>query len=131
VSYPYGQYSGHFVLGVIYSRASLRVDELSTFTVADLERIPSVVKDLQFFAQPKYRIASDRPGSGNTKNIGAIRSVPDLLHGTGPFASLGEKVFDDYWVYYLTSDMARSVELTKPPYNNLGKYLEYKKTGPR
>lgn len=131
VSFPYGTYSGHFVLGVIYSRALFRADELKTFTVSEIERIPSVVKDLQFFAQPKYRIASDRPGSGNTKNIGAIRRVPDLLNGTGPFASLGEKVFDDYWMYYLTSDMARGVELTKPPYNNLDTYLDYKRTGPQ
>ena len=28
----------------------------------DLPKIPSVVKDFQFFAQPKYRIASSRPG---------------------------------------------------------------------
>ncbi len=131
VSFPYGSYSGHFVLGVIYSRAPLRADELRTYAVEDLDRIPSVVRDLQFFAQPKYRIASDRPGSGNTKNIGAIRRVPDLLNGTGPFACLGEKVFDDYWMYYLTSDMARGVELTNPPYNNLDTYLEYKKTGPQ
>ncbi len=131
VSFPYGMYSGHFVLGVIYSRALLRADELKTFTVEELEYIPSVVRDLQFFAQPKYRIASDRPGSGNTKNIGAIRQVSGLLNGTGPFASLGEDVFDDYWTYYLTSDMARAVELSKPPYNNLDTYLEYKDTGPR
>lgn len=42
VSFPYGAYSGHFVLGVIYSRALLRADELKTFTVAEVERIPSV-----------------------------------------------------------------------------------------
>jgi hypothetical protein len=131
VSFPYGAYSGHFVLGVIYSRALLKADELRTFSLAELGDIPSVVKNLQFFAQPKYRIANDRPGSGNTKNIGAVRRVPELLNGTGPFASLGEKAFDDYWMYYLTSDMARGVELTKPPYNNIGTYLEYKKTGTR
>jgi hypothetical protein len=118
-------------LGVIYSRALLKADELRTFSLAELGDIPSVVKNLQFFAQPKYRIANDRPGSGNTKNIGAVRRVPELLNGTGPFASLGEKAFDDYWMYYLTSDMARGVELTKPPYNNIGTYLEYKKTGTR
>jgi len=99
VTFPYGDYSGHFVLGVIYSRADLRADELKTYTVDELEEIPSVVRDLQFFAQPNYRIASDRPSSGNTKNIGAIRQVSDLLSGTGPFADLGEEVFDDYWMY--------------------------------
>lgn len=131
VSFPYSAYSGHYVLGAIYSRPSLRADELGTFTMDDLERIPSVVRNLQFFAQPKYRIASDRPGSGNTKNIGAIREVSSLLNGMGPFASLGEGVFDDYWMYYLTSDMARAVDLAKPPYNNLDTYLKYKDAGNR
>jgi hypothetical protein len=54
VTFPYGEYSGHFVLGVIYSRADLRADELQTYTVDELEEIPWVVRDLQFFAQPKY-----------------------------------------------------------------------------
>lgn len=88
-TYPYGQYSGHFVLGVIYSRADLKTDELKRYTTADLQQIPSVVKDLQFFAQPKYRIAKDQPGSGNTKNIGSVSSVSALVNGAGPFASLG------------------------------------------
>jgi hypothetical protein len=114
-TFPYGEYSGHFVLGVIYSRAEILVDQLNTHHVEELEQIPSVVKDLQFFAQPKYRIAKDHPGSGNTKNIGSISSVSGLVEGSGPFAELGEEVFDDYWMYYLTVDMARAAELAKPP----------------
>jgi hypothetical protein len=128
-TYSYNQYAGHFVLGVIYSRAELKANELYTYTLADLQRIPSVVKDLQFFAQPKYRIAKDQPGSGNTKNIGSVATVSTLVNGTGPFAALGEKVFDDYWMFYLTRDMARAAELGQPPYNNLKTYLEYK-SGP-
>ena len=128
-TYAYGQYAGHFVLGVIYSRADLKTDELKTYTTDDLQKIPSVVKDLQFFAQPKYRIAKDQPGSGNTKNIGSVATVSALVNGTGPFAPLGESVFDDYWMYYLTIDMARAVELGQRPYRNLKTYLEYK-TGP-
>jgi len=34
------------------------------------------------------------------------------------FASLGEEVYDDYWMFYLTR-----------PYMNLKTYLEYKKRG--
>ncbi|MDQ3816007.1 MAG: EcoRV family type II restriction endonuclease [Armatimonadota bacterium] len=127
VTFPYGEYSGHFVLGVIYSRAKVRPDELRIHTVDEIRDIPSVVRDLQFFAQPKYRIAKDQPGSGNTKNIGAVGTVAALVNGTGPFADLGKEIFDDYWMYYMTLDMARAVELAKPPYNNLATYLEYKK----
>ncbi len=128
VTFPYGEYAGHYVLGVIYSRAETLADQLKIHTVDDLEQIPSVVKDLQFFTQPKYRIAKDQPGSGNTKNIGSVATVSALVNGNGPFAALGEEVFDDYWMYYLTADMARAAELAKPPYRNLVTYFEYKKT---
>ncbi len=94
ITFPYAEYSGHFVLGVIYSRAEAPVDQLRTHTLDELEQMPSVVRDLQFFVQPKYRIAKDQPGSGNTKNIGSVTSVSALINGTGPFASLGEEVFD-------------------------------------
>ena len=119
-----------FVLGVLYSRAELKANEFKVHNVDELEAIPSVVKDLRFFAQPKYRIAKDQPGSGNTKNIGAVGTVSELTNGTGPFAALGEEVFDDYWMFFLTSDRARAAELPRPPYNNLKTYLEYKK-GPQ
>jgi len=52
--------------------------------------------------------------------------IDKLLKGAGPFAKLGERVFDDYWMYYLTTDMARAAELPKRPYNNLQSYLRFK-----
>ena len=124
--YPYSQYSGHFVLGVIYSQTQEALDERKRYTLDALEKIPSVIRNFQFFAQPKYRIAAARPGSGNTKNIGSVTSIPDLISGNGPFAQLGEEVYDDYWMYYLTKDMAQGVQR---PYTNLKTYAEYKQRG--
>jgi hypothetical protein len=126
--YPYAQYAGHFVLGVIYTKCNEVADERKRFTLEELAKIPSVVKDFQFFAQPKYRIASGRPGSGNTKNIGSIVKIDALVNGTGPFGALGEEIYDDYWMFYLTKDMALAVGLDRP-YMNLKTYLEYKKRG--
>ncbi|MBI1761438.1 MAG: EcoRV family type II restriction endonuclease [Acidobacteria bacterium] len=126
ITFPYGEYAGHFVLGVIYTRVAIRPDEFRSHTLDELEEIPSVVKDLRFFVQPKYRIALDRPGSGNTKNIGAVGKTAALVNGNGPFTDLGEEIFDDYWMFYLTSDMARKAELPKPPYNNLPSYFAFK-----
>lgn len=97
-TFPYNQYSGHFVLGVIYSKNLDAADERKQFTLDDLNNIPSVIRDFQFFAQPKFRIASSRPGSGNTKNIGSVTKIDQLINGTGPFAELGEEVYDDYWM---------------------------------
>jgi hypothetical protein len=126
--YPYEHYSGHFVLGVIYSKSDDVIDERQRFTLNELDKIPSVIRDFEFFAQPKYRLASFRPGSGNTKNIGSITRIDQLLHGLGPFSSLGEEVYDDYWMFYLTRDMAQAAEIERP-YTNLKSYLEYKKRG--
>ncbi len=126
ISFPYGSYLGHYVLGVIYSKAAGEVDERRKYRLDDLENITSVVNHFEFFAQEKYCIAIDRPGSGNTKNIGSVTEIAKLLNGCGPFASLGESVFDDYWMFYLTADMARAAELPRPPYKNLKSYLKYK-----
>jgi hypothetical protein len=116
------------LLGVIYSKCDDVADERKQFTLEDLPKIPSVVKEFRFFAQPKYRIASARPGSGNTKNIGSVTKIEQLVNGAGPFASLGEEVYDDYWMFYLTRDMAQALSLTRP-YMNLKTYLEYKERG--
>lgn len=125
VVFPYGRYAGHFVLGVIYSQVQ-DIDERRVHRLEQLESITSVIADFQFFAQEKYCIASDRPGSGNTKNIGSVVEIGALVSGAGPFATLGEELFNDYWMYYLTNDMARAVELPKRPYINLKTYMTYK-----
>jgi hypothetical protein len=127
-TYPYKQYSGHFVLGIIYSKNTDAADERKQFTLVELDRIPSVIRNFQFFAQPKYRIAASRPGSGNTKNIGSVTKIDQLIQGAGPFAQLGEEVYDDYWMYYLTADMARSLEVPRP-YSDLKSYFDYKQRG--
>jgi len=127
ISFPYKEYVGHFILGVIYSRAKQPSDERKIFKLHDLHNITSVVRDFHFFVQEKYKIALDRPGSGNTKNIGSVIRIDDLIHGKGSFSELGEDVFDDYWMYYLTKDMARAIDLNEPPYKNLDEYRKYKK----
>ncbi len=126
--YPYGDYQGHFVLGVIYSKADGVIDERKQYALKDIKKIPSVIRDFEFFAQPKYRIAADRPGSGNTKNIGSATKIAQLVKGGGVFAKLGEAVYDDFWMYYLTKDMAKALDIERP-YINLKTYLEYKQRG--
>ncbi|MFN8289528.1 MAG: type II restriction endonuclease [Chitinophagaceae bacterium] len=126
--FPYGEYSGHFVLGVIYSQIEKKPDEKTIYTLDELESIESVIRDFQFFVQPKYKIASASPGSGNTKNIGSTNVISKLVKGEGVFSTLGEDVYDDYWMYYLTKDMAKALEIPRP-YTNLKSYLEYKQKG--
>lgn len=127
ITFPYDEYVGHFVLGVIYSRAAVNIDERKIYQINELQNITSVIKDFKFFVQEKYKVAIDRPGSGNTKNIGSVLKIDDLINGKGPFSQLGEAVFNDYWMYYLNKDMAKAVDLKDAPYKNLKEYKEYKK----
>ncbi|MHB8212019.1 MAG: type II restriction endonuclease [Acidithiobacillus sp.] len=126
ITYPYNDYSGHFVFGIIYTQNKEASDEIKSFTLDELNTIPSVIHDFDFFVQPKYKIATSTPGSGNTKNIGSCTKIKQLKEGTGPFHKLGVEVFDDYWMFYLTEDMAKKDE-TERPYTNIITYLQYKK----
>lgn len=126
VTYPYSSYKAHIVLGIIYSENDEAIDERRIYTLDNLDEIISVVKNITFFVQEKWKIATDRPGSGNTKNIGSISLIEDLINGNGIFVQLGEKVFDDYWTNYLTPDMAKKAELAKPYYSNLDTYKKFR-----
>ncbi len=101
IQFPYNEYAGHFCLGIIYTRASATsIDETQSYVLENLDSISSVIRDFQFFVAEKWRIASDRSGSGNTANIGSIDKITDILSGKGLFSLLGEKWFDDYWMNY-------------------------------
>lgn len=127
-TFAYDRYKRHYVLGVVYSRVK-GIDERTVYSVENLNDIPSVARDFQFFLQEKYRIASDGPGSGNTKNIGSTKYLERLINGAGVFARLGVEVFDDYWMNYRTRAMAREEGFEEPPYSNLKTYQTYKKRG--
>jgi len=126
ISFPYAEYDWHYVLGVIYTKQDKTIDEYKIYSINDLKKILSVIKDIEFILQEKYRIATDRPGSGNTKNIGSTTTIDELRNGTGVFAKHGVEVFDDYWMYYMNREMAQQHDLKKPPYRNLKEYFEYK-----
>lgn len=101
IQFPYSSYSGHFCLGIIYDRAEAStIDETKTHTIDDLRSIVSVVKNFRFFVTEKWKIASDKSGSGNTANIGSINNIEDIANGRGMFSKLGESWFDDYWMNY-------------------------------
>lgn len=74
IQYPYDAYSGHFCLGIIYTRTVLdKNDETRVYSIKEIADIPAVIRDFLFFAEEKWKIASDKSGSGNTANIGSIQ----------------------------------------------------------
>ena len=54
-----------------------------------------------------------------------MRNIEALVEGKGPFAPYGEEVFDDYWMNYLTNDMALAID-SAVPYRNLEEYWEWR-----
>lgn len=145
IQFPYAEYSGHFCLGIIYSRINATdLDEMEVIHVKDLEdekdkelpkryrvtavdnlrSIASVVKDFQFFVCEKWRLASDKQGSGNTANIGSITCIEDVLAGNGTFAKLGEEWFDEYWMNYGVTTMMKKKKAT--PIRSISDFLDFK-----
>lgn len=123
--YPYGAYKCHLVLGILYKQGVSTEDELKVYSINELNAIKSVIEHFIFFVQPKWKIACDRPGSGNTRNIGGVIEIDKLTKGEGTFAILGEKVFDHYWMNFYNAADATKAGIGKPHYNNLESYRKY------
>ena len=148
IQFPYNQYLGHYCLGIVYTREEFEDDLADTevfqveeiqdeygenrdpikdrqvTNVSSLKSIASVIKDFDFFAVEKWKIASDRRGSGNTANIGSINDIKDLNIGNGVFSKLGEEWFDEYWVNYGTATMIKDGKTVKV--SSIWDFLEFK-----
>ncbi|MBF0376735.1 MAG: EcoRV family type II restriction endonuclease [Desulfamplus sp.] len=126
IQFPYGSYSGHFCLGIIYDRVdSSSIDETKTHNIDELISISSVIKNIQFFVTEKWKIASDKGGSGNTANIGSIKNINNIINGNGMFSKLGESWFDEYWMNYKKINIPDN-KLGSRKILNLKEFVEYK-----
>jgi Restriction endonuclease EcoRV len=126
IQFPYGDYLGHYCLGIIYSRNSVdTIDETKNFAIQNISQIPSVIHNFTFFACEKWTIASDKGGSGNTANIGSISNIPDIMAGNGTFKHLGEAWFDDYWINFGKITI-KDVDGNMKKITNLKDFLKYK-----
>lgn len=127
ITFPYGSYRQHYVVGIVYTQATDL--QPGIYALSDIESVQPPIRDIEVFFREKWRVASDRPGSGNTRNIGSVTNLEALREGTGPFVRLGkegEAIFSEYWQQYLNRDMARAAELSAPPFRNLQEYLHYR-----
>ena len=97
---PYDRYHRHIVLACLYDRADTAVG--APVPAEQAHTLASPVRDVACFAADRHTLASDRPGSGNTANIGSIEAatIAGFLAG-GPFAAAGgEALFHRYWANY-------------------------------
>lgn len=101
IEFEYTDYCKHYVIGFVYKRNG-QAQESKVFDYNDKDKIVFPFYDVKYFIQEKYKISGDKPGSGNTENIGSFptKRFMDLKEGNGPFAELGVDVFDIYWKYY-------------------------------
>ena len=127
IQYPYSEYNGHFCLGIIYDRAEKQtIKETQKSSISELHSLTSVVSNFTFFATEKWKIASDKGGSGNTANIGSIFLIEDILNENGMFSKLGEKWFDDYWMNFDKITIKDTKKKTKK-IRTLLEFVKYKK----
>lgn len=125
IQYPYKDYSGHFCLGIVYTRSEIdKNEETHKYSIDELSQIPSVIKNFLFFAEEKWKIASDKGGSGNTANIGSIQKIDDILNGNGVFAKAGEELFDDYWANFGKIEVLAGDKRKK--LSSFSEYLQYR-----
>ena len=124
IMFPYHEYVEHWVLAFIYTREDDKDGEI--IPLSKIDEIVPVIKDIEIIMQEKYKLSADRPGSGNTANIGSSSDIETLRKGTGVFAKHGEKVFEDYWRNFLQRKIARDMRKVQP-YHNLVEYLAWKK----
>lgn len=127
MDHPYSLYKSHLVIGMLYKQSTVVANQKQVYSINELDIIKSVIDNFIFFVQPKWKIATDCLGSGNTRNIGGVTEIDKLIHGTGPFTKYkqGEKVFDDYWMNYYGKTDAKNAGMSKPKYHNLESYKEY------
>lgn len=120
IAYKYTDYAKHYVIGFIYKRNDA-AQESRVYDFDHREQIVFPYRDVKYFISEKYKIAGDKPGSGNTENIGSFptRNFCDLKDGRGPFSELGQDVFDLYWRYY---PKYRAVQQN---YTSLSGFLEW------
>lgn len=127
IMFPYGTYTAHWVVGFVYSR---NPEALATVRPIDeFEDIEPAIEDIEVIIQEKWRIASERPGSGNTANIGSVTNLRILRDGTGPFVRYGQAVFLDYWRNFITQGEARKLG-QEQPFRNIDEYLDWRKRHP-
>lgn len=96
ILYPYIDYKAHWVIGFLYDRNPM-YDKTEIKEIIEAAQLQPPYSNIEFFIQQKYKIAGKVTGSGNTTNIGSIKSrnILDFEEGNGPFKTITE--FEDYW----------------------------------
>ena len=96
ILFPYGDYKEHWVIGFIYDR-NPGCKNVEITNIIEASRLQAPYANIEYFVQEKHKISGKMPGSGNTTNIGSIKSktANDFIEGNGPFQA--KEDFENYW----------------------------------
>ena len=121
IMFDYSEYAKHYVIGFIYTRND-NADEGKKFSSDELNKIEVPYTDVKVFVQEKFKIAGEKPGSGNTENIGSIKTnrFDYFVDGEGPFSVLGNDTYEDYWKGY------PKYRETNKDYTSLDEYFKFR-----
>jgi hypothetical protein len=122
IQFPYSHYVAHWVVGYVYRRvATKKAADYKLYSIDDLAAMTLPYDNVRVFVQEKWRIASDRAGSGNTTNIGSILGpIEDFQAGKTPFAS--ESEYLEYWRLY-----GRTANERRDRFNNVAEFRRWKR----
>jgi hypothetical protein len=96
ILFPYSDYTEHWVIGFLYDRNE-KLKNIQIRSIIEAAQLEPPYSNIEYFVQEKHRISGKTPGSGNTTNIGSIKSnnITDFVNGNGSFKTKIE--FEDYW----------------------------------
>jgi len=123
IVFPFNEYAEHWIIGYVYKRlARKKAADYGVFTTDQLDAITPPYEDVQAFVQEKWKISSDRAGSGNTTNVGSTSGrINDFRIGNTPFES--EEEFLEYWRNY-----ERTATLRQGKFKNINEFRTWKKS---
>lgn len=119
IRFPLKEYASHWVIGFVYDRTKNLKPAI--LDVADRAKAECPYESIEWFVQEKHKIAGESPGSGNTANIGSMKTedLEAFKQGLGPFAKHGPDVFKEYWANYAISGQTKQ-------YRTVDEFLQWK-----
>lgn len=121
IHHPYSDYVSHYDICFIYSRKENN-QEGQVFLINELNKIETPYDNVIVFVKERYKLSGEKPGSGNTENIGSfkLRTAKNYLKYDGPFALLGNEIFEHYWQNY------PKYRDDEKEYTNINEYLDWR-----
>jgi Restriction endonuclease EcoRV len=96
ILFPYSDYKEHWVIGFVYDR-NPGYKNVEIMNIIEASQLQAPYSNIEYFVQEKHKISGKVAGSGNTTNIGSIKSktIKNFVEGNGPFQTKEE--FENYW----------------------------------